>query len=124
MIDAQITFLPVSDLGASSVFYGTGLGLPLVVDQGSCLIYRVTEDAYLGICARDPVQTSDGVIFTFVTDDVDGWCDGIAKRGIEIESGPEHSVTYGIHHAFLRDPDGNRLEIQRFDDPDWSESNP
>ena len=51
---------------------------------------------------------------------VDAWLVGDIDRGGVIDIGPEHSATYAIHHAFLRDPDGNVLEIQRFDDPDWA----
>ena len=118
--DAQITFLPSADLERSRAFYSGVLGLDLVVDQGTCHIYKVAGEAFLGICRRDVVEATEGVIFTFVTDDVDGWCTRILDSGGRIESGPEHSDRYRIHHAFLRDPDGHRLEIQRFDDPDWS----
>jgi len=118
--DAQITFLPSADLGRSRAFYEGVVGLPLVVDQGSCLIFTVADGAFLGTCQRDVVESTEGVIFTFVTDDVDGWCTRILDAGGRIESGPDHSAQYGIYHAFLRDPDGHRLEIQRFDDPDWS----
>lgn len=120
MIDAQITFLPTADLARSSRFYREVLGLPLAVDQGSCHIFRVSGDAYLGVCERTEPTATDGVIFTFVTDDVDGWCDRIRANGGTIDVGPEYSSTYQIHHAFLRDPDENLLEIQRFDDPDWA----
>ena len=118
--DAQITFLPSTDLQRSRMFYEGVLGLSLVVDQGSCHVFRVAEGAYLGVCEMDAVQATDGVIFTFVTDDVDGWCFRVANAGGRIESGPEHSARFAIYHAFLRDPDGHRLEIQRFDDPDWA----
>ncbi len=118
--DAQITFLPSADLGRSRAFYEGVVGLELVVDQGSCLIFTVADGAFLGTCQRDVVESTEGVIFTFVTDDVDGWCTRILDAGGRIESGPDHSAQYGIYHAFLRDPDGHRLEIQRFDDPDWS----
>ncbi len=37
----QITFVYTADLAASARFYGEQLGLPLVIDQGSCRIYRV-----------------------------------------------------------------------------------
>lgn len=120
--DAQITFLPVSDLGRSRAFYEGVLGLDLVVDQGSCHIFRAAPAAFVGTCNRSEVSTVDGVIFTLVVDDVDGWCTRIvAALGADaIERGPEHSEQYGIYHAFLRDPDGHLLEIQRFDDPDWA----
>ncbi len=118
--DAQITFLPSSDLGRSRAFYEGMLGLELVTDQGTCHIYRVTTGAFLGVCIRVTVHQTEGVIVTLVVDDVDGWCKRIIAAGGRIESGPDHNDRYGIYHAFLRDPDGHLLEIQRFDAPDWS----
>ncbi|MEA2010341.1 MAG: VOC family protein [Actinomycetota bacterium] len=120
--DAQITFLPSSDLQRSRTFYERILGLVLVTDQGMCHIYRVAKGAFLGVCERETVTPTDGVIVTLVSDGVDGWCDQIIEAGGTIERGPEHSERFGIYHAFLRDPDGNLLEIQRFDDPEWSSS--
>lgn len=120
--DAQITFLPVSDLNRSRAFYEGVLGLDLVVDQGICHIFRTAPTAFIGTCYRDEVAAADGVIFTLVVDGVDGWCARIVSiHGPDaIERGPEHSEQFGIYHAFLRDPDGHLLEIQRFDDPEWS----
>ncbi len=118
--DAQITFLPSSDLERSRTFYEEVLGLELVTDQGSCHIYRVTNEAFLGVCIRETVSPTDGVIVTLVTQDVDGWCERVAAAGGTIDRGPDHNDRFGIYHAFLRDPHGNLLEIQRFDDPGWS----
>ena len=118
--DAQITFLPSSDLARSKVYYEDVLGLDLAVDQGPCLIFRVADSAYVGICERSLVGASDGVIVTFVAQDVDGWCDRIVTAGGHIDRGPEHNARFGIYQAFLRDPDGHLLEIQRFDDQSWS----
>jgi catechol 2,3-dioxygenase-like lactoylglutathione lyase family enzyme len=120
--DAQITFLPSSDLGRSRAFYEGVLGLDLVVDQGSCYVFRAAPAAFIGTCHRTEASATDGAIFTFVVDDVDGWCARIAAAGGSeaIERAPEHSDRYGIYHAFLRDPDGHLLEIQRFDDPEWA----
>lgn len=119
-IDAQITFLPSCDLARSRAYYERILGLELVADQGACLIYRATGSAYVGVCEREHAEATDGVIVTLVTDDVDGWCDRIVASGGEIDRGPEHSDRFAIYHAFLRDPDGNVLEIQRFDDAGWA----
>ena len=118
--DAQITFLPVSDLDRSRAFYEGVLGLHLMVDQGTCHIFKAASEAYIGMCANEDVRAADGVIVTLVLDDVDGWCDRIASSGGSVERGPEHNARFGIYHAFLRDPDGHLIEIQRFDDPDWS----
>jgi len=119
-INAQITFLPSTDLERSRTFYEEVIGLELVTDQGTCHIYRVTNEAFLGVCIKDESLRTDGVIITLVTDDVDGWCDRITATGGVIDHGPDHSERFGIYHAFLRDPDGNLLEIQRFDDSGWS----
>ena len=120
--DAQITFLPSSSLDRSRAFYEDVLGLDLVVDQGTCHIFRVAPAAFLATCERSEASATNGIIVTFVVDDVDGWCARIESvLGVDaIERGPKHSDQYGIYHAFLRDPDGHLLEIQRFDDPDWA----
>ena len=120
--DDQITFLPVGDLDRSAAFYGEALGLQLVVDQGDCLIYRVAKNSFLGVCLRPERAEPSGVIITFVTRDVDGWHGRITGAGGICESPPAAHPNYGIYQAFYRDPDGHLLEIQRFDDPEWSVS--
>ena len=121
-VDAQITFLYVRDLLRSAEFYETILGLPLVTDQGSCRIYRATgAEGYLGICERDSTAASgDTLIFTLVTLDVDGWYREVSERGWACEHPPRLNERYNIYHFFLRDPDGYKLEIQRFLDKDWN----
>jgi catechol 2,3-dioxygenase-like lactoylglutathione lyase family enzyme len=118
--DSQITFLPVADLGRSRVFYEGILGLQIIVDQGTCHIFKASCAGFVGTCLNENAQAADGVIVTLVSDDVDGWCDRIVAGGHAIDRGPEHNDRFGIYHAFLRDPDGHLIEIQRFDDPDWS----
>ena len=76
-----ITFLYADPPEPSWRFYEEVVGLPLAQDQGSCRIYEAAAGrrAFLGICrARAPRANDDpravgGVVFTFVTDDVDGW---------------------------------------------------
>jgi catechol 2,3-dioxygenase-like lactoylglutathione lyase family enzyme len=50
LIEQQVTFLHARDLAETAVFYETILGMPLVLDQGSCRIYASGGDAYLGFC--------------------------------------------------------------------------
>jgi predicted enzyme related to lactoylglutathione lyase len=120
-VDAFITFCPTRDLEATARFYEEVVGLELALDQGACRIYRVREGAYLGFCARDdlPRETGEGLILTLVTDDVDGRVAALAERGATIETPPSFNERYRIYHAFLRDPNGYRLEVQRFEDPRW-----
>ena len=119
-IESQITFLTVSNLDVSSRFYGALLGLDLVVDQGSCRIYRITTSAYLGICTHRQDVQPEGVIITLVTGQVDRWYDELVTAGAKFDSEPQLNERFGIYHAFLRDPDGHLVEIQQFLDPAWA----
>jgi catechol 2,3-dioxygenase-like lactoylglutathione lyase family enzyme len=113
-----VTFLYTADLAATAHFYTEVVGLPLVLDQGSCRIYRVSADGFLGFCERAGAAPS-GVIVTLVTQDVDGWHARLCERGASIAQAPAFNPTYNIYHCFLRDPNGYLLEIQRFCDPAW-----
>lgn len=113
--DSQITFLYVEDLARSAVFYGDTLQLELARDQGACLIYRVTADAYLGLCNHREADPG-GLIVTLVSNDVDAWADRVRAAGYEVE-GPTANERFGLYHFFVHDPDGHLVEVQRFDDP-------
>lgn len=118
--DAAITFCYGPDLKPIARFYEDVLGLPLVVDQGSCRIYRVQGGGYFGFCERDVAPRPESVLLTLVTDDVEGWHERLVAAGTQVDQEPAHNPDYSITHAFYRDPAGYRLEIQRFDDPDWA----
>ncbi|MBM3694870.1 MAG: VOC family protein [Actinobacteria bacterium] len=119
-VDAQITFLPVADLGRSAAFYEGALGLALVVDQGTCRIYRVAGAAYLGVCERSGAAAAAGVIVTLVSPAVAAWHERLTAAGVEVVAPPSFSEQYHIHHAFYRDPDGHLIEVQEFADPAWA----
>jgi catechol 2,3-dioxygenase-like lactoylglutathione lyase family enzyme len=120
----SLVFLYVTDLERSSTFYRS-LGLDLLIDQGSCRIFGIGETPMVGVCGGR-VPQSDGVILTLVTDRVEQVCADLAARGVVFEQMPRYSEQYDITHAFLRDPDGYLVEIQRFesagDRPHKSES--
>lgn len=116
--DAQITFCGCRDLARTSAFYEDALGLDLAVDQGRCRIFRVAEGAFLGFCEHLDVRP-EGVILTLVAGDVEARHRELVAAGVAVEAEPVHSEEFAITHFFLRDPDGHRVEIQRFDDPDW-----
>ena len=119
-IDSFITFVYTKDLEKASEFYGGLLELPMVLDQGGCRIYRAAGSGYIGVCGRGEAEEPKGLILTLVTDDVDGWFEKLRAAGTEVEKEPAHHPEYGIYHCFVRDPAGYRVEIQRFDDPDWA----
>ena len=112
---AAITFVPVTNLQASAVCYGTALGLPLVLDQGGIHIYRVTRGGYLGLCQQlAPPIADDRLILTIVSADVDTIYQRLITVGIATDGPPRENPRYRIYHFFARDPDGYRLEVQRF----------
>ena len=121
MFDQQVTFLTVKDLDKSIDFYQDILELPMILDQGPCKIFQVSPDGFIGIMAiskRMNVST-DGVIFTLVSSDVDGWYEKLKAKGVAFEKTPALNPKFNIYHCFLHDPDGHLLEIQTFKDPAW-----
>ncbi len=123
-IDQQITFLYAEEPEASWKFYEEVMELPLVQDQGMVRIYGVDgARALLGVCrARGPRLSGDpriagGVIFTFVTREVEAWHAFLTGKGLALAA-PAFSAAHGITHFFLEDPAGYRLEVQRFERPD------
>ncbi len=118
--DQLVTFLYTADLVQTAAFYEQTLGLPLVLDQGACRIYRVRGDAFLGFCTRDDApRNPQGVILTLVSQDVDGWYERLRSQGAAFEKPPAHNPKFNIYHCFLRDPNGYLIEIQTFLDPAW-----
>ena len=119
-IEQQVSFFFARDLAATAKFYEQVLELPLVLDQGSCRIYRVSEDSFLGFCERaEAPENPQGMIITFATRAVDQWYQFLQSKGVVFEKAPAKNPTYNIYHCFLRDPNGYLLEIQEFLDPAW-----
>ncbi len=116
--EGLIAFYPTQDLQATRVFYETVLGLELVRDQQSCLIFKVTSGGYLGFCHHEtPVPNHAGVILTLLTDNVDDVYEKLKALNTNFETPPKHNPRYQIYHFFARDPNAYRLEVQRFDSP-------
>lgn len=112
--DSVITFCPTPDLARLAAWYERVLGLTLAVDQGSCRIYRVAGQGFLGFCERADATARDEIILTFVTDEVEQWYERFVAEGVVTDHPPRENPRYGIVHFFARDPDGRRIEIQRF----------
>ena len=114
----QITFLHAENLVRTKKFYSDVLGLQLVRDQGICLIFQVTDSAYLGFCEHiEPIKQGRRIILTLVTDNVDSWYSELIGKKVEIAAPPKANPKYQIYHFFLKDPDGYWIEIQSFNDP-------
>ena len=117
-IAQQVTFLDTRDLARTADFYERILGLRLARDQGRCRVYHVGGNAYLGFCENtDAPAPAAGLTVTLVTDDVDEWCRHLEGQGVEIVKAPADNPPYRIYNAFVRDPNGYLLELQRFWEP-------
>jgi len=122
-VTQQITFLDTDDLGRTADFYERVLGLRLARDQGACRIYHVCDGAYLGFCQRSgtsavgPRGAAAVTVLTLITDDVDEWCRRVEGLGAEVVKPPADNPPYRIYNAFVRDPNGYLVEIQRFWEP-------
>jgi len=117
-IAQHITFLDTRDLARTADFYERILGLRLARDQGTCRIYHVSGNAFVGFCERaDAVPPASGITLTLVSDHVDEWCRRLRAHGVEFVKDPADNPPYRIYNAFVRDPNGYLVEIQRFWDP-------
>ena len=117
--EQSLCFFPCRDLDATQTFYEALLGLPMVLDQGACRIFQVSRDGYVGFCTHREAPQAEGPIITLVTRDVEHVAERLKANGVIFESPLTPNTRFQITHAFLRDPDGYLVEIQRFDDPRW-----
>ncbi|WP_019928664.1 VOC family protein [Nocardia sp. BMG111209] len=118
--------LIVSDFTGTAAFYRDVIGLrpqfdtvapPYVAfkpEHGSALSLhdRADLDATLGGVLRGG-PGADGALIALRVDDLDRYLTEVTGRGAEILTGP---VAFGdrIRSAYLRDPEGNLLEIQQW----------
>jgi catechol 2,3-dioxygenase-like lactoylglutathione lyase family enzyme len=62
----------------------------------------------------------EGASPTFRDCALDGWHVRVTAAGARADGAPRENPRYGIYHFFFfSDPDGHRLEVQRFLDPRW-----
>ena len=122
IFEQMITFIYVSDLDKTKIFYEKVMGFPLRLDRGKCRIVETNQKGggLLGYCARDQKSApADNLIITLVTSLVDEWYDYLTCCGVDIPEPPKLNLNYNIYHFFFSDPDGYKLEIQEFRDPAW-----
>ena len=119
-----ITWLYVENVSRSASFYREGLGLRPILQQGDCVVLGLSETAFLGLCQRAEPRETPGLLLCFVDEDVEGRVAQLVAAGAVLEQAPADNPRYGIVHAFLRDPDGHRVEVQRFHDANWKAPGP
>lgn len=117
----QVTWVYTDDLAGTARFYSETLALQQVLDQGACRIFRTGDSSFLGVCQVRPGREVEprGVVITLVTDDVDGWYARLDGLGVPVDAPPRRSEAFNVYAFFARDPNGYRIEFQRFLDPAW-----
>ena len=111
MLMSGIVFMSTQKLSSVVEFYTSRLGMRIWIEQVDCTILR-RGDFALGFCQRE--RADIGGIITFLCDtdkEVDDWYKGLKDCA---EGEPCVVEKYRIYRFFLRDPEGRRLEIQRF----------
>ena len=119
-----IVFLPCHDLRVVRSFYGDALRLPVALDQGKCLIFRIGikgSAGYFGFRKgfKSELVDPEKVCLTLVVStrsDVDQWHESLTKLGENCVRAPSYQPQFHIYNAFFRDPIGYTLEIQAFDE--------
>lgn len=115
MPDRAITFLPTLDLDRTASFYRDQVGWPEVLDQGSCRIFRIVNGAYIGFCQSEtPAAEPNRIVITLVADDVDATYARWSAAEVPTDGTPRENPVFRIYHFYAQDPNGYRLEVQRF----------
>jgi catechol 2,3-dioxygenase-like lactoylglutathione lyase family enzyme len=57
------------------------------------------------------MNAQDKVCLIFEVEDVDSACQELIKKRISVIAGPSDHVDWGIRSAYIRDPEGNLIEI-------------
>lgn len=113
--NGMVTFLGASDLKKTDEFYCSILGFKVFMDQGICKIYEVPGGGMIGFCTHiKPEQGERSPLLTFVTEDVDAVYERFISNGIHPEEKPKQNERFPVYHFFVKDPDGYKVEIQRF----------
>ena len=116
-----VTYLPVRDLAATRDFYERDLGLHLVQERGSCLVFSAPGGGRVGFCQHEsdaPLPAHAGLVLTLVTADVDLRHRRLRRLGAEVEARPDREPAFGTYRFSARDPDGYRVEVCSPDRPD------
>ena len=88
-------------------------------------IFRRKDMAAVVGTANLPAETvcQDRIALIVEVEDIDGIFATLCERGVEFVVKPEDYVDWGIRGAYLRDPDGNLIELSgALDRSKWSTS--
>lgn len=110
-----VTFIYTDDMTEARRLWEQTLGLPCVIEQTACRIYRVAPGGYVGVCTlADRPKAAVGVTITLVTRNVDAACQRLADAGYRFERAPAYLPEFDITSALFLTAEGYRVEIQEF----------
>ncbi len=116
-ITESYTMLYYRELGPAKTFYGDVLALtPVMVDEGFAL-YRIAGGSAVGLIREGPgayhrVQTTNAVMLSIVTTDVDAWYARVhAQRDTRILKQMYERKDAGIRGFLMEDPGGYTVEL-------------
>ncbi|MGR3637205.1 MAG: VOC family protein [Shimia sp.] len=118
-ITGQISWVYTETLSPCVTFYRDALGLEVVLDAGTAMIFATSEGARIGVCEtfEDRVVAPEGGMVTLLVDGVaavDAWYGRLEAAGINLQGRPQKMDRFGIYSFFVRDPNGYLIEIQCF----------
>jgi catechol 2,3-dioxygenase-like lactoylglutathione lyase family enzyme len=114
-----IANLPITDLDRARGFYRGFLGLDVEAFSLGWVTNLQSGDgrAQLQLVTRDASAPIDSVVSVHVGREVDAAYDDARRRGFEIVH-PLTTEPWGVRRFFVRDPDGNVLNIVSHVDED------
>lgn len=107
-----ITFLfagiPVRSREEAVDWYGRFAGRPPdLIPNDVEAAWRLTDTGWMYVVVD--AARAGSAQHTVLVDDIDGFLAGLAERGIA--GGPVETMDVGVRHAYVTDPDGNRLQV-------------
>lgn len=118
-VDYPIVFFYVKDLNKETSFYRDILGFKLVLDQGWIKYFALNERAQLGLvdASRGAIKASEDkpVLLSLVVDDPDSYWKALLEAKYEkTPPEPKTREDIGIRAFIFEDPEGYKLEFQKF----------
>jgi len=117
-IDGMITFTYYDNLEKAEKFYGETMGFELVIDVDFAKVYKVTDNAHIGIVdgKRGSIKPTEDkpVMLTVVVNDIDAWYQYLKERDVDIFQPPETSSYLDMKTLLMKDPEGYVVEILEF----------
>ena len=106
-----IIFLGTRNLESMRDFYVNDIGMEVWLEQAECFILK-HGNMLLGFCKRDAPDTQGVITFFFDTnEEVDSFYEKFKEKA---DAPPRINERYRIYNFFSRDPEGRKIEFQRF----------